>query len=277
MWAIAKHGSEGAYYGADTGYYVTKTRESILKLTLDTVLSDYYLSPKLAETGRGLPDTMKCEALASDADPVTYWTDTRLYETRDTLVIAPKRFSCDACGANAKKENVFIRLPEYLNVEPYLHPDSPQRDSAMGNIYQLYGVVQHAGNIRGGHYTANVRSLHDGQWYQTNDSHGIGQPLALEKVLNDPNAYVVFYKRAQGEPQATLWLEEWREHYAPRDEDVVDDSSSSDGGDVARSESDGEDVTMQDANGGNVPEHTPTPANSPDTRLAVSCIAGSRT
>merc|ERR1712098_6544 len=101
------------------------TAKRALTLTLDEVLR-YYIVPKLAETGRGLPDTMVCEGLGEDQAPVPYWTDTRLYKTGATLAIAPKRFGADSSGTSLTKKHDFIRLPSVLNVQPYLHPDSPQ-------------------------------------------------------------------------------------------------------------------------------------------------------
>lgn len=35
--------------------------------------------------------------------------------------------------------------------------------------YELYAVVNHFGSLTGGHYTAEIKSYENGQWYSFND------------------------------------------------------------------------------------------------------------
>lgn len=36
--------------------------------------------------------------------------------------------------------------------------------------YELYAVVDHVGDLRGGHYTATIKSQDDDQWYNFSDT-----------------------------------------------------------------------------------------------------------
>jgi len=58
-------------------------------------------------------------------------------------------------------------------------------------LYDLFGTVNHVGNMQSGHYVANVRI--DEKWYHCNDQH-----ISYEKegsVLKAEGAYVLFYIR----------------------------------------------------------------------------------
>lgn len=58
--------------------------------------------------------------------------------------------------------------------------------------YKLFGVVEHAGDLKGGHYTASVR-ISETNWVHTSDSHT--RPTTLEKVLSS-QAFLLFYELA---------------------------------------------------------------------------------
>ncbi len=60
-------------------------------------------------------------------------------------------------------------------------------------IYDLYGVSQHAGVLGFGHYTAAVRNLITGQWFQISDSHVTA--LHDPNTVRDASAYVLFYAK----------------------------------------------------------------------------------
>ena len=57
--------------------------------------------------------------------------------------------------------------------------------------YDLYGVINHHGEMEGGHYITSVLAA-DGKWYSINDSRYI--PIAPGNVLS-PFAYILFYVR----------------------------------------------------------------------------------
>lgn len=62
--------------------------------------------------------------------------------------------------------------------------------------YDLFGTVNHFGNLQSGHYVANT--LVDSRWYHSNDAHvsyagttGNGEM----EVVNSEGAYLLFYIR----------------------------------------------------------------------------------
>ena len=58
-------------------------------------------------------------------------------------------------------------------------------------MYDLFGTINHVGNMQSGHYVANVKV--DNTWYHCNDQH-----ISYEKeesVLKAEGAYVLFYQR----------------------------------------------------------------------------------
>ena len=63
----------------------------------------------------------------------------------------------------------------------------------VSTIYDLYGVVNHFGNLNGGHYTAFGKNP-DGNWYNFNDSSVSGTNI---KEITSPAAYMLFYRRRE--------------------------------------------------------------------------------
>ena len=60
------------------------------------------------------------------------------------------------------------------------------------NIYDLYAVCNHTGNMNSGHYTAFCRNHRDGQWYSYDDSQV--NPISESEVVTK-GAYMLFYSR----------------------------------------------------------------------------------
>lgn len=47
----------------------------------------------------------------------------------------------------------------------------PRSNSSLQNKkYKLYGMVNHVGSLRGGHYTATILSNEDKTWYEFSDT-----------------------------------------------------------------------------------------------------------
>lgn len=64
--------------------------------------------------------------------------------------------------------------------------------SKENNIYDLYAVCNHTGNMNRGHYTAFCRNYRDGQWYLYDDNQV--SPICESKVITTA-AYMLFYSR----------------------------------------------------------------------------------
>lgn len=84
------------------------------------------------------------------------------------LTLHLKRFEVDSRHyINLKKINQFVSFPLKLNLSPFvsriylpLAKVFENHDSNHSNcsiLYDLYGIVEHSGSIRSGHYTAYVK------------------------------------------------------------------------------------------------------------------------
>ncbi|XP_006862573.1 PREDICTED: ubiquitin carboxyl-terminal hydrolase 16 isoform X2 [Chrysochloris asiatica] len=130
------------------------------------------------------------------------------------LTLHLKRFQ--QAGFNLRKVNKHIKFPEILDLAPFCTLKC--KNVAEENtrvLYSLYGVVEHSGTMRSGHYTAYAKArtanthlsnlvLHGdipqdfemestkGQWFHISDTHVQVVPTA--KVLNS-QAYLLFYER----------------------------------------------------------------------------------
>lgn len=83
------------------------------------------------------------------------------------------------------KINSFITCDEIINLSKYIcgyNPDS--------YIYELYGVGNHSGNLKGGHYTANIK-YSDGNWYNVDDA----VINKINKNIVTLDTYCLFYRK----------------------------------------------------------------------------------
>ena len=103
------------------------------------------------------------------------------------LVITLKRFR--AYGNFSDKLLTPVAFQSMLDMRPFL---APSIQSTVGNTtYQLVAIVNHQGNMHGGHYTADTRGKGDGLWFHFSDED--------VKPAVEPNftlAYILFYARA---------------------------------------------------------------------------------
>ncbi|XP_074853357.1 ubiquitin carboxyl-terminal hydrolase 16 isoform X3 [Carettochelys insculpta] len=129
------------------------------------------------------------------------------------LTLHLKRFQ--QAGFNLRKVNKHIKFPEVIELAPFCAIKCKNVAEGSTNVlYSLYGVVEHSGTMRSGHYTAYAKMrpvrnhlsdfvLHGeipqalemksaGQWFHISDTHV--QPVAVSKVLNS-QAYLLFYER----------------------------------------------------------------------------------
>jgi len=73
----------------------------------------------------------------------------------------------------------------------------PDRPGSAGNIsnpeilYDLFGTVNHQGNLSSGHYVSNVKV--EDKWFRINDQHVSVQ--CISEVLSSDGAYILFYAR----------------------------------------------------------------------------------
>ncbi|XP_029310883.1 ubiquitin carboxyl-terminal hydrolase 21-like isoform X2 [Cottoperca gobio] len=73
------------------------------------------------------------------------------------LTLLVKRFDLDPVTMSHVKSNRCVDVPRALQ--------------SKNKEYKLYGMVNHVGSLRGGHYTATILSKEDDTWYEFNDVH----------------------------------------------------------------------------------------------------------
>jgi ubiquitin carboxyl-terminal hydrolase 8 len=100
----------------------------------------------------------------------------------DILVIDLKR-----CISNVKNMECIDFPMENLNLCPYVNGYKKNTF-----IYDLYGVANHFGNTRGGHYTSFVKTK-SGTWFHFNDTQI--QPIQDTRQIISPQAYCLFYRK----------------------------------------------------------------------------------
>jgi ubiquitin C-terminal hydrolase len=106
---------------------------------------------------------------------------TRFWRLPKYLILILKRF--DMMGS---KRNDEIEFPERLDMEPYCVL------SAQQTKYRLYGVINHFGDVFGGHYIAHCRN---GEQWRCFDDMNVTN-VSVDKVLSEKqSAYVLFYER----------------------------------------------------------------------------------
>ncbi|CAK8567075.1 unnamed protein product [Lathyrus sativus] len=125
-----------------------------------------------------------------------------IYKAPPVLTIHLKRFSQDARG-RLSKLNGHVDFKETLDLRPYMDPRCINEEKYE---YQLVGIVEHSGTMRGGHYVAYVRGGQKNRekvdnkenenvnstWYYASDAYV--REVSLDEVLRC-EAYILFYER----------------------------------------------------------------------------------
>ena len=98
------------------------------------------------------------------------------------LIISLKRFN-----NNLKKDKRLVSFPiDNLNLIKYSNGYNKEE-----NIYELYALCNHSGNIYGGHYTCIIKDKTN-KWFEYNDQ--FITEISKEKVIST-KSYCLFYKK----------------------------------------------------------------------------------
>ncbi|XP_023252635.1 probable ubiquitin carboxyl-terminal hydrolase creB [Seriola lalandi dorsalis] len=103
----------------------------------------------------------------------------------EVLMLLLKRFEFNYHYKMYFKNNCVVDVPRTLQI--------PENQT-----YELYAVVDHVGGLRGGHYTATVKSEDDERWYNFNDARVSLPDYQLLQVDNNEmsrSAYLLFYRK----------------------------------------------------------------------------------
>ncbi|XP_051781459.1 ubiquitin carboxyl-terminal hydrolase 45 isoform X1 [Erpetoichthys calabaricus] len=126
------------------------------------------------------------------------------------VILHLKRFH--QAGMTLRKVNRHVDFPLVLDLAPFCSASCKNIVAGEKVLYSLYGIVEHSGSMRGGHYTAYVKirappkkqdyrkhvmGLKEatgglpGQWVYVSDTHV--QAVPESRVLNS-QAYLLFYE-----------------------------------------------------------------------------------
>jgi ubiquitin C-terminal hydrolase len=101
------------------------------------------------------------------------------------LVISVKRF--ENSGRKIPTPVVPVSVVDF---SPYFSEDSPERDGMVQ--YTLRGLVDHHGHAAGGHYTAQCRSVTNGNWYRYDDE----SIHPMDRPSFGGDTYMMFFERS---------------------------------------------------------------------------------
>ncbi|XP_062239657.1 uncharacterized protein LOC133949713 [Platichthys flesus] len=105
----------------------------------------------------------------------------------DVLTLLLKRFDFDYRYMSYVKNNRVVVVPSSLQI-----PEN--------QMYELYACVDHFGDLRGGHYTATIKSQENEKWYYFNDTSVTllyYQPFQKDIIERSQSAYLLFYRKKQ--------------------------------------------------------------------------------
>lgn len=109
------------------------------------------------------------------------------------LVFHLKRFS----QSRFRREKLRhpITFPMQLDMSPYVKESTD--DSVNRTNYELYAIVNHSGDLEGGHYTAECKNPYDNKWYNFNDDSVSSFDMRNKSYSSDGSgyAYLLFYAR----------------------------------------------------------------------------------
>ncbi|XP_074480065.1 ubiquitin carboxyl-terminal hydrolase 47-like isoform X2 [Sebastes fasciatus] len=197
------------------------------------------ISPQASDVFQGqLTYIIKCSkghSINEETNP--FWTlPLSLKDTHDTAysvergferIFQPKSFSGDNmvyCNECKKKTEAtsrceMVEFPQILtlllkrfdfdyntmsHVKSDRCVDVPRTLQRKNNKYKLYGMVNHMGSLRGGHYTATILFNEDKTWYEFDDAHVNKveeQPFAKTGTYKSSTAYLLVYRASGKERQ----------------------------------------------------------------------------
>ncbi|KAL4240330.1 Ubiquitin carboxyl-terminal hydrolase 31 [Mactra antiquata] len=114
-----------------------------------------------------------------------------LWSAPDVLVIHLKRFRHS--GLRRNKLNTLVNFPiSDLEMGHHLLTSNYSNHNDKTDLYDLYGVTNHYGNMNGGHYTAFCKNPVDMKWYEFDDRNV--KPVQNSDIVTRA-AYLLFYQR----------------------------------------------------------------------------------
>lgn len=161
------------YYLIDLAMSMTNSQYS-----LDTCLKHYFSDEKMNKDN----DNQYYDDKEKKYKNVT--KRTRLMSTSKYIILQLKRWNM-----NLKKNQRIVHYDNCgIDFKDFLHED------AKGNMnctYELFGIINHSGNVFGGHYFSYIKGF-NGKWYEFNDTRVC--EISDSKLLSNKN-YCFIYRR----------------------------------------------------------------------------------
>lgn len=129
----------------------------------------------------------ECDGCAGKHDAIK---NLSLFYTPPRLIIQLKRFVNSKRGT--KKIDELVKFPiTGLNLKNCVN-----KYNTSDHIYDLYGVINHSGGLKGGHYVAYTKNPINDEWYLFDDSNVLHiDKNKIENKIITSDAYVLFYKK----------------------------------------------------------------------------------
>lgn len=129
----------------------------------------------------------KCDSCKTDGTATKQLT---IFDAPPRLIIQLKRFNSNSnMRFMGGKINNLVKFPlDNLNLTN-ISTDIKKIDDE----YNLYGTVNHMGNLGGGHYVANCKNLLDKKWYHFNDD-SVNYIEDTSEIIAS-SAYILFYEK----------------------------------------------------------------------------------
>lgn len=149
--------------------YESITRQEFMTLEIPINGDNIYdcLISYLSEEKLDKDNLYKCDRCKKYVDATKML---EIDELPNFLIIALKRFN----KKNKLDNDILIPIKNF---------------NLLDSIYNLYGTINHYGNIFGGHYTANVLHAND-EWYRMND---VNCSKISKNQISDKSVYITFY------------------------------------------------------------------------------------
>ncbi|XP_076581254.1 uncharacterized protein LOC143317158 [Chaetodon auriga] len=132
--------------------------------------------------------TGSCKVYCNDCDDETDATSScEMVEHPQILTLLLKRFDYDDYTMTYVKLGCCVEVPSLLQLKD--------------KKYRLYGMVNHSGSLRGGHYTATILSSKDNSWYEFDDTRvvKVKNPFAASITYNSRTVYLLMYRATESQ------------------------------------------------------------------------------
>ncbi|KAM4611589.1 uncharacterized protein ACJ7VT_012261 [Polymixia lowei] len=158
-------------------------------------------------------DQMYCDVCDSKADATIKCMIT---DYPEVLVLLLKRFEFDYYYMDYVKIDGTVDVPDTL----------PTQEN---QTYEIYAIVNHFGSLKGGHYSATIKSQDVGSWYEFNDSRVAQldpQPFQ-EHVQKSSSAYLLIYRKKKT-PAPDTSIQEIEQETSPEEHHTYHDDERRD-------------------------------------------------